>query len=217
MNSRWQPIDTPETADQAWHCACWDDYPLVDWIFCRSLIQLEDNSDVEGQALRLLAQAWGQPASHVEIALFDFETFVPLPPAGDFLKLEFLDSGRIAVRFSRDAEASVCASGCFRLLELSDWGAARLYRHPSVLAPIESTLTTEGLIEYSGDAGERLIIAGGEVSPTLWISDSKGRSSAIKLRPGLSNWLLEAIHSIGKSKSEQGAAGQPATTPRVGD
>jgi hypothetical protein len=200
MKSDWQPINTQKTADQASLSACWDDYPLVDWIFCRSSIPLRDDSEVEGRALRILAKAWCQSASHVEIALFDFETSVPVPPTGDFLKIELGERNRLEVRFSRDAVASVCAFAFFRFLDLSDWGAARFYRHPSVLMPIESEIKTGGFIEYSGDKGERVIIAGEEADPTLWLSDSHGQTSMFDLDPTLCDWLLVALHCIGKSK-----------------
>lgn len=207
MNTGWQPIDTPNTADQVSRSACWDDYPLVDWIFCRSAIILEGDAEAEGQALRILAEAWGQPGSHVEIALFDFQSPVALPLPGDFLKVVISDSDRLAVYFSRSLPASTCESGFFRFLDLSAPAAARLYRHPSVLARSESALAAEGFAEYAGEAGERLIIAGEDSSPTLWASDAEGHSSKINLTPAMSNWLLEALHSVGLPKSEQGGDG----------
>lgn len=207
MKSDWQPINTQKTADQVSLSACWDDYPLVDWIFCRSSIPLRDASDVEGRALRILAKAWDQSASHIEIALFDFESSVPVPPTGDFFKIELGERNHLEVRFSRDALASVCAFAFFRFLDLSDWRAARFYRHPSVLMPIESEIKTTGFTEYSGDKGERIIIAGELAAPTLWVSDSHGQASQIDLNPKLSNWLLVALHSINNTESEQASGG----------
>ena len=203
MNSGWQPIDNPRTADHVSRSACWDDYPLVDWIFCHSVIPVGGDSEVQGQALRILAEAWQQRASHVEIALFDFETSVSLPPSGSFLKLEFHGADRLAVLFSRNAPASVCASGFFRFIDLSPQEASQFYRHPSILAPLESPLETEGYAEFSGAKGERLIIAGQAATPTLWLSDNEGHSVSIDLNPALSQWLLGTLHVIGNPKNER--------------
>jgi hypothetical protein len=203
MKSDWMPINTQKTADQVSLSACWDDYPLVDWIFCRTSISLMDDSEAEGRALRILATAWGQSASHVEIALFDFETSVSVPPSGDFFKITLGEGNRVELRLSRDAKTSLCASAFFRYLDLSDSRAARFYRNPSVLMPIESEMKIAGLTEYSGEKGERFIIAGEESAPTLWVSDSHGQTSMIDLDPILTNWLLVTLHCIGKSNSEQ--------------
>jgi hypothetical protein len=202
MMSDWQQINTQKSADQVSQSACWDDYPLVDWIFCRTEISLMDHSEVEGRALRILAKACGQMASHIEIALFDFETSVPVPPSNDFFKIALNEDNRLEVRFSHEGKAAVCASAFFRYHEISDWKAARFYRHPSVLTPIESEMKLTGFTEYSGDKGERVIIAGKESAPTLWISDTHNQASMIDLDPKLSNWLLVALHGIRNTHCE---------------
>ena len=166
-----------------------------------------DNSEAEGPALRILAIAWGQSASHIEIALFDFETSVPVPPSKDFFNIKLNEDNRLEVKFSHEAKASVCASAFFRYLELSDWNAALFYRHPSVLMPSESEMKITGFTEYTGDMGERIIIAGEESAPTLWVSDAHNQASMIDLNPKLSNWLLVALHCIGNTHSEQGSSG----------
>ena len=55
-----------------------------------------------------------------------------------------------------------------------------------------------------------LFDAGEDACPTLWASDTEGQSSKFDLDPELTNWLLEALHFIGKSQSEKAGAGQPA-------
>jgi hypothetical protein len=187
--------------------ACWDDYPLVDWIFCRSTITLKDESEVEGRTLRILATARGQSMSHVEIALFDFETSVPLPPAGDFFNIDIVEGNRLEIRFSRNTVSSICKAALFRFLDLSALRAAQFYRHPSVIQPIESEMKLAGYTEFEGNKGERFIIAGEEAAPTLWISDKHGQTSIIDLDPKTSDWLLVALHCIRKSNSEQASNG----------